>query len=162
MLLPRMSKKKKTFLKPWPNKLETCGNLQHHLTTTWLHLLSLAMCMCQIFLSQRHEIFILQSVRVSEDNQTISEDFRKLPRMIQSSEVSWCVWDRLKKNNPLGFFPFKIVESGIKSHLHGPFLSQTGSSLHSSLVNGSFKVTSSHLWVWEIGLQVWFGMRSKF
>ena len=44
------------------------------------------------------EFFILQSVRGSEDDLTISEEFRR-------SEVSQCVWDRLKKKNPdLAFF----------------------------------------------------------
>ena len=35
---------------------------------------------CQLFLSQRREFFFLPSARVSEDNLTIAEDFRKLPR----------------------------------------------------------------------------------
>ena len=37
----------------------------------------------KFFPSQRHEIFILQCVRVSEDYPTISEDFSKLSRMFQ-------------------------------------------------------------------------------
>ena len=38
---------------------------------------------CPLFLSQRCEIFILLSVRVSEDDPTISKDFRKLLRTFQ-------------------------------------------------------------------------------
>ena len=38
---------------------------------------------CQLFLSQKHEIFILPIVRVSEDDLTISEGFWKLPRVFQ-------------------------------------------------------------------------------
>ena len=60
---------------------------------------------CQLFLSQRSEIFIY-SVRVSKDDPIISEDFR-------SSEVLKCIWDQLKKNNPLGF-PSKSVNLGLK------------------------------------------------
>ena len=67
-----------------------------------------------------------------------SEEFR-------SSEVSWCVWDGLKKNNPLGFFPSKSVNLGLKRDLNGLFLSQIGPSLYFSVVNWSFKATSSHL-----------------
>ena len=37
----------------------------------------------KFFPSQRHEIFILQCVRVSEAYPTISEDFSKLSRMFQ-------------------------------------------------------------------------------
>ena len=35
---------------------------------------------CQLFLSQRHEIFFLPVARVSEDDPTIAEDFWKLLR----------------------------------------------------------------------------------
>ena len=35
---------------------------------------------CQLFRSQRREIFFLPSARVSEDDPTIAKDFRKLPR----------------------------------------------------------------------------------
>ena len=77
----------------------------------------------------------------------ISGNFRGSSEEFQSSEVSRCVWDRLKKNNPLGFFPSKSVNLGLKRDLQGLFLSQIGSSLHFSVVNWSFKATSSHLCV---------------
>ena len=38
---------------------------------------------CQLFLNQRRETFILRSVRISEDDPTISEDFRKLPKTLR-------------------------------------------------------------------------------
>ena len=75
----------------------------------------------------------------------ISGNFRGSSEEFRSSEVSRCLWDRLKKNNPLGFFPLKSVNLGQKRDLHGLFLSQIGSSLHFSVVNWSFKATSSHL-----------------
>ena len=75
----------------------------------------------------------------------ISRSFRGSSEEFRSSEVSWYIWDRLKKNNPLGFFPSKSVKLGLKRDLHGLFLSQIGSSLHFSVVNWSFKATSSHL-----------------
>ena len=75
----------------------------------------------------------------------ISGNFRGNSEESRSSEVSRCVWDRLKKNNPLGFFPSKSVNLGLKRDLHGLFLSQIGSSSHFSVVNWSFKATSSHL-----------------
>ena len=75
----------------------------------------------------------------------ISGNFRGSAEEFRSSEVSRCVWNRLKKNNPLGFFPSKSVNLGLKGDLHGLFLSQIGSSLHFSVVNWSFKATSSHL-----------------
>ena len=62
-----------------------------------------------------------------------------------SSEVSRCIWDRLKENNPLGFFPSKSVNLGLKRGLHRLFLSQIGLSLHCSVVNWSFKATSHHI-----------------
>ena len=78
----------------------------------------------------------------------ISENFGGSSEEFRSSEVSsQCVWDRLKKNNPLGFFPSKSVNLGLKPDLNRLFLSQVGSSLHFSVVNWSFKVTSSHLWI---------------
>ena len=97
-----------------------------------------------LFLSQRHDIFFLPRARVSEDDPTIAKDFRKLPRKFRSSEVSQCVWDRLKKNNPRGFFPSKSVSLGLKRDLNGLFLSQIGLSLHFSVANWSFKATTSH------------------
>ena len=68
-----------------------------------------------------------------------SGNFRGRSEEFQSSEVSRCVWDRLKKNSPQGFFSFKIGEPGIKHDLHLLFLSQIRSSLHFYVVNGSFK-----------------------
>ena len=65
----------------------------------------------------------------------ISENFRASSEEFRSSEVSWCISDRLKKNNPLGFCPSKSVNLGLKRDLHGLFLSQIGSSLHFSVVN---------------------------
>ena len=70
----------------------------------------------------------------------ISGNFRGLCEEFRSSEVSRCVWDRLKKTNPLGFFPSKSVNLGFKRDLHGLFLSQIKSSLHFYVVDGSFKV----------------------
>ena len=58
----------------------------------------------------------------------ISGNFRGSSEEFRSSEVSRCVWDRLKKT--LGFFPSKSVNPGLKRDLHGLFLSQIGSSLH--------------------------------
>ena len=75
----------------------------------------------------------------------ISGNFRASSEEFRSSEVSRTVWDRLKKNNPLGFFPSKSVNLELKLDLHGLFLSQIGSSLHFSVLNWSFKATSSHL-----------------
>ena len=75
----------------------------------------------------------------------ISGNFRGGSEEFRSSEGSWCVWDQLTKNNPLGFFHSKSVNLGLKHDLQGLFLSQIGSSLHFSVVNWSFKVTSSHL-----------------
>ena len=103
---------------------------------------------CQLFVSQRREIF---SCRVPEFPKMIrllpkiSGNFRGSSEEFRSSEVSRCVWDRLKKNNPLSFFPSKSVNLELKRDLHGLFLSQIGSSLHFSVVNWSFKATSSHL-----------------
>ena len=74
----------------------------------------------------------------------ISGNVRRSSEKFRNSEVSRCLWDRLKKNNPLGFFPSKSVKLGLKRDLHGLFLSQIGSSLHFSVVNWSFKATSSH------------------
>ena len=65
----------------------------------------------------------------------ISGNFRGHCEEFRSSEVSQCVWDRLKKNNPLGFiFPSKLVNLRLRCDLRGLFLSQTGSSLHFSVV----------------------------
>ena len=75
----------------------------------------------------------------------ISRNFRGSSEEFRSSEVSQCIWDRLKKSNPLGFFPSKSVNLGLKRDLNGLFLSQFGSSLHFSVVNWSFKAISSHL-----------------
>ena len=75
----------------------------------------------------------------------ISGNFRGSSKEFRSSEVSRCVWDPLKNNNPLGVFPSKSVNLGLKRDLHGLFLTQIGSSLHFSVVNWSFKATSSHL-----------------
>ena len=75
----------------------------------------------------------------------ISGNFRGSSEEFRSSEVSRCVWDRLKTNNPLGFFPSESVNLGLKRDLHGLFLSQTGLSLHFSVVNWSFKATSSDM-----------------
>ena len=62
----------------------------------------------------------------------ISGNFRGSSKEFRSSEVSRCVWERLKKNNPLGFFPSKSVNLGLKRDLNGLFLSQIGflSPLH--------------------------------
>ena len=75
----------------------------------------------------------------------ISRNFRGSSKEFRSSEVSRCIWDRLKKNNPLGFFPPKSVNLGLKRDLHGLFAFQIGLSLHFSMVNWSFKATSSHV-----------------
>ena len=75
----------------------------------------------------------------------ISGNVRGSTEEFRSSEVSRCVWDRLKENNALGVFPSKSVNLEIKRDLHGLFLSQIGSNLHFSVVNWSFKATSSHL-----------------
>ena len=61
----------------------------------------------------------------------ISGNFREHSKEFRSSEVSPC------KNNPLGFFPSKLVNLGLKHNLHGLFFSQIGLSLHFSGV--SFK-----------------------
>ena len=71
----------------------------------------------------------------------ISGNFRGTSEEFRSSEVSRCVWDRLKKNNPLDFFPSKSVNVGLKRDVHRLFLFQIGSSLHFSVVNWSFKST---------------------
>ena len=54
----------------------------------------------------------------------ISGNFRGSSEEFRSSEVSRCVWDRLKKNNPLGFSPLKTVKLGLKRDLRRLFLSQ--------------------------------------
>ena len=106
---------------------------------------------CQLFLRQSHEIFILMSVRVSEDDPTISEDnFSEFSEDVPKNSKVLKFHDTLgiiclKKNNLLGFFPSKSVNLGLKCDLHGLFLSQIGSSFHFSVVNGPSKANKSRL-----------------
>ena len=69
-----------------------------------------------------------RSFRICSDYfQRFPENSQDVPK---NSEVSRCVWDRLKKNNSPG---------GLKHDLQGLFRSQIKPSLHFSVVNGSFK-----------------------
>lgn len=72
----------------------------------------------ELSLSQRNEIFTLQSVRVSKFELTISEDFPKTPGdVLKNMENVLKFHDAfaripLKKNNLLGFLPSKSVNQG--------------------------------------------------
>ena len=71
----------------------------------------------------------------------ISGNFRGSSEEFRISEVSRCVWAGIKKEQSSRPVYFKIGAPD----LPGPFLSQIGLSLHFSVVNWSFKGTSSHL-----------------
>ena len=67
----------------------------------------------------------------------ISENFRGRPEEFRSSEVSWCVWDRLDKTDTLGFFLKNLRTWDKKRNLHGLFFSQIGLGWHFSVVSGT-------------------------
>ena len=76
----------------------------------------------------------------------LSDRFRRFPEtsedVLKNSEVLKCHdtfaidW---KRTIFYAFFPSQSANLRLKRDLHGLFLSQKGSSLHSSVVNGSFK-----------------------
>ena len=58
---------------------------------------------CQLFLSQRYEIFILRIVRISEDDTAISlvsKNFQGPSKELHSSEVSQCDWEYKRRSIP--------------------------------------------------------------
>ena len=68
---------------------------------------------CQLFLSQRREIFSCR-VPVSEDDPTIAEDFRKLPRKFRRIP-KFLRLGSTEKEQSSWLFSLKIGEPGIKT-----------------------------------------------
>ena len=72
----------------------------------------------------------------------VSEDFGKLPKMFWRILNFYVYLGSTEKEHYLllAFFHLKSVNLGLKCNLHTIrlFLSQIGSSLHFSVVNGSF------------------------
>ena len=77
----------------------------------------------------------------------ISGNFRERSEKFRSSEVSRCFWDRLKRNNPLGFLP-SIGEPGIRSVIYVDHSFVKLDPVYVFLwYMGHLKLTRVHLWV---------------